>query len=121
MLAGSQSPHWICTSLRLTNMRYPLKRFQAKHALGLDPGVETGSRQENASNQESRAPFRFYRNEALARRHAKRGIEPHHLAIQVWIVDHVQRQRGELVGMPEPARKRYRRGEAVLRLLRQIG
>jgi hypothetical protein len=24
--------------------------------------VETGSRQENASNQESRAPFRFYRN-----------------------------------------------------------
>jgi O-antigen ligase len=25
-------------------------------------GVETGSRQENASNQESRAPFRFYRN-----------------------------------------------------------
>jgi hypothetical protein len=28
--------------------------------------VETGSRQENASNQKSRAPFRFYRNEALA-------------------------------------------------------
>src|SRR6266550_3187737 len=27
--------------------------------------VETGSRQENASNQESRAPFRFYRNGAL--------------------------------------------------------
>src|SRR5258707_2824745 len=24
--------------------------------------VDTGSRQENASNQESRAPFRFYRN-----------------------------------------------------------
>ena len=39
-----------------------LERFQAKHALGLDPGVKTGSRQENASNQESRAPFRFYRN-----------------------------------------------------------
>jgi hypothetical protein len=39
-----------------------LKRFQAKHALGLDPGVETGSRQENASVQESRAPFRFNRN-----------------------------------------------------------
>jgi hypothetical protein len=39
-----------------------LERFQAKHALGLDPGVETGSRQENASNQESRAPFRFNRN-----------------------------------------------------------
>src|SRR5216684_4009764 len=39
-----------------------LERFPAKHALGLDPGVEAGSRQENASNQESRAPFRFYRN-----------------------------------------------------------
>src|SRR6266849_2308307 len=39
-----------------------LERFQVEHALGLDPGVETGSRQENASNQESRAPFRFYRN-----------------------------------------------------------
>ena len=26
-----------------------LKRFQAKHALGLDPGVDTGSREENAS------------------------------------------------------------------------
>jgi hypothetical protein len=25
-----------------------VKRFQAKHALGLEPGVETGSRQENA-------------------------------------------------------------------------
>src|SRR5712672_425682 len=28
--------------------------------------VETGSRQENASNEESRATFRFYRNGALA-------------------------------------------------------
>jgi hypothetical protein len=28
--------------------------------------AETGSRQENASNQESRAPFRFNRNGALA-------------------------------------------------------
>src|SRR5437667_11861184 len=26
-------------------------RFQAKHALGLDPWVESGSRKENASNQ----------------------------------------------------------------------
>ena len=34
-----------------------LERFQAKHALGFDPGVETGSRQENASNQESGARF----------------------------------------------------------------
>jgi hypothetical protein len=30
-----------------------LKHFQAKHALGLDPGVGTGSRQENASDQPS--------------------------------------------------------------------
>jgi hypothetical protein len=45
-----------------------LKRFQAKHALGLDPGVETGSRQENASNQESRARFDSIETEkALAR------------------------------------------------------
>jgi len=27
------------------------ERFQAKHALGLDPGLETGSREENASKQ----------------------------------------------------------------------
>ncbi len=40
----------------------PLERFPAKHALGLDPWVDTGSRQENASNQESRAPFRFHRS-----------------------------------------------------------
>src|ERR1700730_3624091 len=30
-------------------------------------GVETGSRQENASNQESRGPFRFFRNGKGAR------------------------------------------------------
>jgi hypothetical protein len=28
-----------------------LERFQAKHALGFDPGVDTGSREENASKQ----------------------------------------------------------------------
>jgi hypothetical protein len=33
----------------------PLKRFRAKHALGLDPWVDTGSRKENASKQEARA------------------------------------------------------------------
>jgi len=32
-----------------------LERFRAKHALGLDPGVGTGSREENASKQEARA------------------------------------------------------------------
>jgi hypothetical protein len=31
------------------------KRSRAKHALGLDPGVETGSRQDSASNQKSRS------------------------------------------------------------------
>jgi hypothetical protein len=41
----------------------PLERFQAKHALGLDPWVETGSRQESASNQKSRAPFRSIETE----------------------------------------------------------
>ena len=35
-----------------------LKRFRAKHALGLDPGVETGSREENASKQEMRTSLR---------------------------------------------------------------
>jgi hypothetical protein len=42
------------------------ERFQAKHALGLDPGVDTGSHRENASNQESRYPFRFNRDGDLA-------------------------------------------------------
>src|ERR1700733_6267992 len=32
------------------------KRFRAKHALGLDPGVGTGSRQENASKRKIREP-----------------------------------------------------------------
>jgi hypothetical protein len=32
-----------------------LERFRAKHALGLDPGVGTDSREENASEQETRA------------------------------------------------------------------
>jgi hypothetical protein len=34
---------------------YGLERFRAKHALGLDPGVGTGSREENASKQKTRA------------------------------------------------------------------
>jgi len=36
--------------------------FGADQIRALSSEVETGSRQENASNQESRAPFRFYRN-----------------------------------------------------------
>jgi len=33
-----------------------LERSRAKHALGLDPGVDTGSREEHASKQKSGAP-----------------------------------------------------------------
>jgi uncharacterized protein (TIGR00369 family) len=33
--------------------RVRLERFRAKHAFGLDPGVDTGSREENASRQKS--------------------------------------------------------------------
>jgi hypothetical protein len=36
-------------------LRRWLERFRARHALGLDPGVGTGSREENASKQETRA------------------------------------------------------------------
>jgi hypothetical protein len=32
-----------------------LERFRAKHALGLDPWVDAGSREEDASKQEIRA------------------------------------------------------------------
>src|ERR1700693_288014 len=46
-------------------MRNPGPALAAK---AFSSEVETGSRQENASNQESRAPFRFNRNgKALAR------------------------------------------------------
>ncbi|MDE2329379.1 MAG: hypothetical protein KGK16_01130, partial [Bradyrhizobium sp.] len=38
------------------------ERFRTKHALGLDPWVDIGSRKENASKHESGAPFRFHRN-----------------------------------------------------------
>jgi len=53
----------------------PPERFQAKHALGPDPGADTGSHSnqvyadcadlpvvENASKQKDRAPFRLNRN-----------------------------------------------------------
>src|SRR5262249_51890437 len=39
----------------LTPPECRLERFPAKHALGLDPGVGTGSREENASKQKTRA------------------------------------------------------------------
>ena len=49
-----------------------LERFQAKHALGFDPGVETGTRQENASNQESGAGFDSIETEKVLVREAER-------------------------------------------------
>jgi hypothetical protein len=39
----------------LTNREQRLERFRAKHALVLDTWVDTGSREENASNQKARA------------------------------------------------------------------
>ncbi|RXG88833.1 hypothetical protein EAS62_32190 [Bradyrhizobium zhanjiangense] len=39
--------------------RFPCKRRRTK---AFSSEVDTGSRQENASKQESRAPFRFHRN-----------------------------------------------------------
>lgn len=39
--------YWLAAEIRRAPM--PLERFQAKHALGLDPWVEIGARQENAS------------------------------------------------------------------------
>jgi hypothetical protein len=36
-----------------------LERFQAKHALGLDPGVETGSRQESKRPLDPGGRFSF--------------------------------------------------------------
>jgi hypothetical protein len=44
------------------------ERFQAKHALGLDPGVGTGSREENATKQKRRAQLRPTRQIVLIRR-----------------------------------------------------
>src|SRR5690349_21685027 len=52
----------------------------------------------------------------LLRCHAQRGVEPHHFAVQIRVVDHVQRQRGKFVGMAEPMRERERGGERVLGL-----
>src|SRR6266496_4152029 len=41
------------------------KRFAIARSKAFSSEVEPGSRQENASNQESRAPFRFNRNGKL--------------------------------------------------------
>jgi hypothetical protein len=39
-----------------------LEHFQAKHALGLDPGVDAGSPSENATTQREKSEARFYQN-----------------------------------------------------------
>src|SRR5258706_12791126 len=44
-----------------------MRAFSSATAGAFSSEVETGSRQENASNQESRTPFRFYRNGAQGR------------------------------------------------------
>src|SRR5204863_9863964 len=47
--------------------QFPTGPIRGPTARAFSSEVETGSRQENASNQESRAPFRFHRTEALER------------------------------------------------------
>jgi hypothetical protein len=39
-----------------------LEHFQAKPALGLDPGVDTGSPSESATTQREKSEARFYQN-----------------------------------------------------------
>jgi hypothetical protein len=39
-----------------------LEHFPAKHALGLDPGVETGSPQKMRPLKKNKSEFRFHRN-----------------------------------------------------------
>jgi hypothetical protein len=39
------------SAIDATSSDHVLERFQAKHALGLDPGVDTGSPSENATTQ----------------------------------------------------------------------
>jgi hypothetical protein len=41
---------------------FALEHFQAKHALGLDPRVDTGSPSENATTQREKSEARFYQN-----------------------------------------------------------
>jgi len=58
--------HWFVRSGRL-ECRWQVETDDGDLRPGFGSGafsseVETGSRQENASNQESRAPFRFHRN-----------------------------------------------------------
>jgi hypothetical protein len=49
-----------------------LEHFPAKHALGLDPGVDTGSPSENATTQREKSEARFYQNGIRSSRHRPR-------------------------------------------------
>jgi hypothetical protein len=65
-----------------------LERFQAKHALGLDPGVATGSRQENASDQESRASVSIPRNgKGSGRQSGAEAMSLSMLKVVLWIFE----------------------------------
>src|ERR1700721_3693961 len=44
-----------CANSIVSGSEYGPKRFRARHALGLDPGVDTGSHEEHASKQKIRA------------------------------------------------------------------
>src|SRR6266567_301801 len=63
--------------------RVPARAFSSE--------VDTGSRQENASNQESRAPFRFNRNGKGSRREIDR--EPPHRLI-LWLERYLPNRTG---------------------------
>jgi hypothetical protein len=50
------SAQTIASPIRAVARTNDPKHFRAKHALGLDPGVGTGSREENASKQNRLVP-----------------------------------------------------------------
>jgi hypothetical protein len=51
------------------------KRFRAKHALGLDPGVGTGSREENASETRDQRPHEGIAVDAMLPAGVPRGVK----------------------------------------------
>jgi AraC family transcriptional regulator len=56
-----QTPHVKCTSNQVVDLR-SIDLPGIDHARAVSSQVDSGSRQENASKQEARAPFRFNRN-----------------------------------------------------------
>src|SRR6516162_10445394 len=114
MLAGSQSPHRIWTSRRCTNMGYlpgwrnekgpPLPSGEKSDCVALRVRGAALTRDLNPSPdllRKSTSPFGRGDTEVAARsyfmllfrRHAQRGVEAHHLAVEIGVVDHVQRER----------------------------